>query len=116
MADAKMNEDSDDYVFQQDGCPDHFHNEVRDYLNTNLPERWIGRRSPDLRLCDFSLWGFVKDTVFVPPVPVNLQVLGDRITAAVALIDSDMLTRVWNELYYRLDVCHISHGGHIEHL
>ena len=39
----QMNEDSDDYVFQQDGCPAHFNNDVRDYLNTNLPQRWIRR-------------------------------------------------------------------------
>ena len=63
-----------------------------------------------------NLWGFVKDTVFVPPVPANLQELRDRITATVALIDRDMLTRVWNELDYRLNVCRISQGGHIEHL
>jgi hypothetical protein len=28
----------------------------------------------------------------------------------------DMLTRVWNEVDYRIDVCHITKGGHIEHL
>ena len=54
-------------------------------------------RSLDLTPCDFFLWGFVKDTVFVPPVPANLQELRDRITTAVALIDRDMLTRVWND-------------------
>ena len=42
--------------------------------------------------------------MFVPPVPANLQELRDRITASVALIDRDMLTRVLNELDYRLDV------------
>ena len=73
-------------------------------------------RSPDLTPCNFFLRGFVKDTLFVPPVPANLQDLGERITAAVALIDRDMLTRVWNELDYRLDVCHISQGGHTEQL
>jgi hypothetical protein len=29
-------------------------------------------------------WGFVKDTVFVSPLPANLQDLRNRITAAVA--------------------------------
>ena len=119
-----MNEESDEYVFQQDSCPAHFHNDIQDYLNTNLPEHWIGcfgqedvtlmhwpPRSPDLTPHDFFLWGFVKDTVFVPPVPTNLQELHDPITAAVALIDCDMLTRVWNELNYRLDVCCISQCG-----
>ena len=64
----------------------------------------------------FFLVGICKGTVFVPPVPANLHELRDRITAAVALIYHDMLTRVWNELDYRLDVCRISQGGHIEHL
>ena len=38
------------------------------------------------------------------------------ITSAVALVDRDMLTRVWNEIDYRIDVCSITKGGHIEHL
>ena len=50
--------------------------------------------SPDLKPSDFFLWGFVKDTVFVPSVPANFQELHDRITEAVALIDCDMLTHV----------------------
>jgi len=81
----QMNEDSNDYIFQQDGSPAH-HKDVRGYLNRNLPQRWIGRtgkddalmrwppRSPDLTPCDFFFWGFVKDTVFVPPLPANLQI------------------------------------------
>ena len=55
--------------------------------------RWPPR-SPDLTPYDFFLWRFVKDTVFVPPLPADLQDLHNRITAAVALVDRDMLTRV----------------------
>ena len=77
--------------------------------------RW-SPRSPDLTPCDFSLWGFVKDTVFVPLLPANLQDLRNRITAAVDLVDRDMLTRVWNEMDYRIDVCRIIKGVYIEHL
>ena len=40
--------------------------------------------------------------------------LGD--TATVALVDRDMLTRVWNEMDYRIDVCRITKDGHIVHL
>ena len=82
----QLNEDSNDYIFQQDGSPAHY-KDVRGYLNRNLPQRWIGRtgkedgtllqwppRSPDLTPCDFFFWGFVKDTVFVPPLPANLQI------------------------------------------
>jgi hypothetical protein len=39
-----------------------------------------------------------------------------RITATVALVDRDMLTRVWDETNYRIDVCRITKGGHIGHL
>ena len=55
---------------------------VRVLLNRVLQQRWIERaaegdnhlhpwlpRSPDLTPCDFFLWGFVKDSVYVPPLP-----------------------------------------------
>ena len=41
----------------------------------------------------------------MPPLPANLQDLRNRITAVVALVDPDKLTRVWNEMDYRIDVC-----------
>jgi hypothetical protein len=37
------------------------------------------------------------------------------ITAAVALVDRDMLTCVWDETDYRIYVCCITKGGHTEH-
>ena len=74
--------------------------------------RWP-RRSTDLTPYDFFLWGFVKNTVFVSPLPANLQDLRNLITAAVALVDRDMLTRVWNMMDYRIDVCRIAKGGYI---
>jgi hypothetical protein len=39
-----------------------------------------------------------------------------RIIAAVKDIDAPMLTRVWQELEYRIDVCRVGRGAHIEHL
>jgi len=73
-------------IFHQDGSPAHY-KDVWGYLNRNLPERWIERtgkeddalmrwppRSPDLTPCDFFFCRFVKDTVFVPPLPANLQI------------------------------------------
>jgi len=58
----------------------------------------------------------VKDTVFVPPLPANLQDLRNSITADMALVDRDLLTRVWDEMDYRIDVCRITKGGNTEHL
>jgi hypothetical protein len=54
--------------------------------------------------------------VFVPPLPANLQDLRNSITAAVALVDRDMLTRVWDEMDYSIDVRRITKGGYSEHL
>jgi len=56
--------------------------------------RWPPR-SPDLTPYNFFLWGFVKDTVFVPPLPANLQDLRNRITATVALVSGVPRGVVW---------------------
>jgi len=42
----QMNEDSNDYIFQQDGSPDQY-KDVRGYLNRNFPQSWIGRRGKE---------------------------------------------------------------------
>jgi hypothetical protein len=89
----QLYEDSHDFIFQQDGVPAHFHLDVRHYLNANLPQRWIGRaafaqmapRSPDLTPCDLFLWDYVKDAVFVPPMPTDIDDLKRRITVSVCL-------------------------------
>ncbi|GBN42927.1 hypothetical protein AVEN_228881-1 [Araneus ventricosus] len=90
---------------------------VRDFLNRELPHLCIGRaglegvpllpcppRSPDLTPCDFFLWGYVNDKIYVPPMPTTLQALQKRITATVTDIDGNMLLNVWTELDYRWDV------------
>ena len=98
-------------------------------MNENLPERWIGRagnddsvllkwprRSPDLTPCDFFLWGYVKGLVYVPPLPTSVVELKQRIFSALETVTEDMLQRVWDELGYRPDVCHVAGGAHIENL
>ena len=117
------------FLSQQDVSPALFHREVRQYLNTVLPRRWIVRpsgndqplmlwppRFPDITACDFFLWEYVIDRVFVPPLPRDLADLNARVIAAVRNIDAPVLTRVWQELEYRIDVCRVTHGAHIEHL
>jgi len=58
----------------------------------------------------------VKDKVFVPPQPVSIPDLKNRITAVVETITPDLLIRVWQELDYHLDVCRVTKSAHIEHL
>jgi hypothetical protein len=66
--------------------------------------------------CDFFLWGYIKDIVYVPTLPRSLVELWERIAAAVMTIDRMTLQYVWNELDYCLDVCRVTQGAHIEHL
>jgi hypothetical protein len=49
-------------------------------------------------------------------MPVDLQELHDRIVNTVALVDVTFLDKLWDKLEYRLDVCRITKGSHIEHL
>jgi len=60
--------------------------------------------------------GLHKDQVYVPPLPASIPELKVRIRTATEAITADMLQTVWNELDYRVDVCRITKGAHIEHL
>ena len=115
-------QDEPNFIWQQDGTLPHWHNLARDWLNDDVTDRWIGLhgpddraylqwppRSPDLTPCEFFLWGFVKDKIYVPSLPANLSELRDWIREAVAAVIPDMHINVWEELAYRLDVCRGSH-------
>jgi hypothetical protein len=39
---------------------------------------------------DFFLWGFLKVEVYVPPMPINLKNLKDRIRTAIAKTDQPL--------------------------
>jgi hypothetical protein len=58
----------------------------------------------------------VKYKVFVPPQPVSIPDLKNRIEGAAATITPDLLISVWQELDYRLDVYRVTKGAHIENL
>jgi len=49
-------------------------------------------------------------------VPRDLADLKPRIIAAVKNIGASMLTRVRQDLEYRIDVCRVTRGAYIEHL
>jgi hypothetical protein len=60
--------------------------------------------------------GTAEGRVFVPLFSRDLADLKARIIAVVKNIDAPMLTRVWQELECRIDVCRVTRGAHIEHL
>jgi hypothetical protein len=79
-----------------------------------LPLHFWPPRSPDLTPCDFILWGFVEEAIYIGPLPTNLVDLRNRITTAVNSVTQDILLRVWDEFSYRFEVIRAAGGGHIE--
>ncbi|GBM46882.1 hypothetical protein AVEN_10725-1 [Araneus ventricosus] len=108
-------------IFQQDGAPPHHGNIVREFLDKTFPQRWIGRgavmtwppRSPDITPLDFYFWGYVKQHVCSERIN-DINHLKQRITDVIHSVSPDVLTRVSEELDYRLDVCRTTNRVHIE--
>ncbi|KAJ4426607.1 hypothetical protein ANN_26405 [Periplaneta americana] len=64
------------------------------------PVRWVRERTR------------YHETTAVDP----LEELKTRIREAAATVTEDMLKRVWEEFDYRLDICRVTRGSHIESL
>ena len=62
-------------------------------------------RSPDAIPCEFFLWGYVKDQVYVPLLPASVPEL--KVVTCY---------KQFGTLDYRVDVCRITKAAHIEHL
>lgn len=111
-------------IFMQDGAPAHYYRSVINYLNSNFPNRWIGRRgsllewpprSPDLTPCDFFLWGHVKEIVYRSH-PQTLDELEDCIRTVFRDIDELLCRKVCSEaVQNRIRLCVQENGQHIEH-
>jgi len=62
------------------------------------------------------LWGYVKGQVCIPPLPASTQELKVQVRTSIETITANTLQTVWNEIDYRVDICRITNGAHIEHL
>jgi hypothetical protein len=62
----------------------------------------------------FLLVGYIKDKVFVSPLPRYLPQLRQRITTATASITRDTLHKVLDELDYSLNICRVTRRAHVE--
>jgi len=71
LKDVPLNK-RDRMYFQHDGAPPHSSREVRNFLNSRFPGRWIGRggghnwpaTSPDFSPLDYCVWGWMKELVY----------------------------------------------------
>ena len=109
--------------YQHDGAPPHFARAVREHLNAEFTQRWIGRagtvawpaRSPDLTPLDFYLWGHVKGTVFKTECETEIEMRSRIIQAFNEIkLDRTALQLVRSNLIRRCVKCIEVGGGHIE--
>ena len=99
-------------LYQHDGAPAHYSNAARQILDNLLPGRWIGRRgpmewpprSPDLSVCDFFLWGFLKEKVYSNNLATEQQLLL-TIENELCNIPKEFLNKSYDEFLTRCYRC-----------
>lgn len=70
--------------------------------------------SPDLVVCDFFLWGYLKSHIYVNK-PCTLEELKDAIHRDIQTIDQQTLERVWVNFKVRVAEC-IDEGYHLSEI
>lgn len=109
---------------QQDGAGAHRSNIVRDFLNREFPQRWIGigsqvvewcPRSPDLTSPDFFLWGYIKNMAYLDP-PTTRENMMQRITNICRNIPRNILWATVTSFERRVQLCIDNNGGIFENL
>ena len=112
------------FVFQQDGAPPHWSRAVRDWLDEHFPSRWIGRRgnflewpprSPDLTVCDYFFWGYIKNKVYSTRIR-NLDDLEQSFMEQFhqLQLQPDIVSRACETLPSRLKLCMDADGNQFE--
>lgn len=110
---------------QLDGAPAHFGIVVREWLNQNYPEHWIGRlgpvawppRSPDITPLDFYVWGCLKDKVYAEPVATREELIARIQLACNEMRESrHQISAAVNSIIRRCRKCIEVGGEHFEQL
>ncbi|GFT11948.1 uncharacterized protein NPIL_602731 [Nephila pilipes] len=116
--------EQENFYFQQDGAPPHYHRDVRSFLDGILPNRWIGRRgnveysppSPDLTPLDFFLWGYLNDKVYAQkpstviqygqPLNMNVRISQGNCSIMCAIPSLRVVSSVWSRTDFSLRTCY----------
>ena len=102
--------------WQQDGAPAHTSNAAIRYLSGQFPGRLMSKRgdwpwpprSPDLAICDFFLWGYLKHSIWNVPMnnqPKNLRELRNAIQRECANLNRDLIRRAFTGMISRAQRC-----------
>lgn len=110
-----------DVWFQQDGATSHTANASMAVLRRMFRGKIISKfgdvpwppRSPDLSVCDFYLWGYLKSRVYSHK-PRTLDELKNAIAQEIAAIPAEMLVRVMASFEKRLESCIVHDGHHLD--
>lgn len=111
-------------LYQQDGASPHYSLKARQILNEQMPQQWIGRRghiewparSPDLTVCDFWLWSYLRSRVY-SPAGMKFETLDElecKITSELQEIPIDMFRRAFRDFPKRCQMCMDNEGGLFE--
>lgn len=114
------NYDMNNMWFQQDGATAHTARISMQAVRVLFPGRLISRngdvhwppRSPDLTVCDFFLWGYLKARVY-RNIPRTIQELKAAIHNEITSIPGDVLQRAMRNVRDRLQECVARDGGHL---
>ena len=104
--------------WQQDGAPAHISNASMRYLGGQFPGKVMSKRgdwpwpprSPDLTVCDFFLWGYLKHQIWKENQPQNLGQLRLAITRELHAIPLQMIQNAFDAMIKRCRSC-IDNGG-----
>ena len=105
--------------FQQDNATAHTANASMVAIQEVFEDRIVSRglwppRSPDLSICDYYLWGNLKQKVYKNN-PRSIDSLQNEITRVIHSITVDELQRVSRNLFVRCAAC-LQAEGHFQHL
>lgn len=109
--------------FQQDGAPAHNSHMVRQLLNVNFAENWLGTygpnrwppRSPDLTPLDFYFWGFIKNEIY--KIRSNtLEELRANFINCIRRVPNIHIFNATRSVTSRVQKCIEQNGRQFEHL
>lgn len=113
-----------DVILQQDGAPPHYAVQVRQFLDNHFHQSWIGRRGPiewparscDLTPMDFSVWGIVRDLVYLHNAFEDVETLKVMIEEAFLTFTPELCSKICRSFQKRLELCTENGGHQFEHL
>ncbi|GBM81046.1 hypothetical protein AVEN_56752-1 [Araneus ventricosus] len=112
----------DSTIFMQDGAPPHIATPLKQLLSLyfgndiiisrHFPTAWAPR-SPDLNLCNFWLWSYLKDVLYGVPI-ANLVELKNSITQHIHNITTETLRSIVEHAVLRFQLVGENGGQYIE--